>query len=72
MNLVLSPSTKFSRAHFTAYLLDVELLTANPIVIDGSQDDVDTVTSGSSWVAMASGFVYACTLHKSPAPSNIA
>lgn len=57
MNLVLSPVPKFFRAHLTAYLLDLELLTANPIVIDGSLDGDDSVTTASSWVAMASQLV---------------
>lgn len=52
MNLVLSLVPKFFRAHLTAYLLDLELLTANPIVICGSLDGDDSVTTVSSWVAI--------------------
>ena len=54
MNLVLSLVPKFFRAHLTAYLLDLELLTANPIVIGGSLDGDDSVTTVSSWIAMGS------------------
>jgi hypothetical protein len=57
MNLVLSLALKFFRAHFTAYLLDLELLTASPIVIGGSLDDDDSGTTASSWVAIALQFV---------------
>lgn len=52
MNLVLSPAPKFFRAHFNAYLLDLELLTANPMVIGGSLGGGDSVTTMSSWVVM--------------------
>jgi hypothetical protein len=54
MNLILCLVPKFFRAQFTAYLLDLELLTANPIVIDESLEGDDSVTMVSSWVAMAS------------------
>ena len=67
MNLVLSLVPKFFRAHLTAYLLDLELLTANPIVIGGSLDGDDSVTTVSSWIAMGSQLL----LHVSPCTINL-
>jgi len=66
MNLVLSPAQKFFRAHFTAYLLDLELLTASPIVIGGSLDGDDSGTTAASLVAIALQFVLPVSLVQEP------